>query len=129
MVHGGVEVHKYLFLAALILFILFVIYVYVCNHKVDVSSNLLWTEAFTGVGISAAMIDLATHDDSMWYYEGYPTCVAYGGDFSRKCLPHEHYCSGGSVYGTPDQQASAIKDALQNGGEHPQCPLIYPGVN
>ena len=119
-----IESHWYLFIAGTVMLLFFLTYVYVCNHQIQIKESNLWKPIFEKVGLDPSVL---THDDSMWYYRGYPTCVAYG-SFSDKCSKHEHHCSGGSTYGSSIFQALAVKKAVYNGGEHPQCPLIYTGT-
>ena len=137
------EAHKYFFIASFILFIIFLLYVYFCEHKRGIVDNDLWEEAFLKAGFTETELDNIVHDDSLWYYRQgrhpissdennskyYPTCVAYSSNFKDKCSPYEHYCAGDETYGDPIQQAKAVKKAVENGGEHVLCPLIYPGVN
>jgi len=125
MLEASVRAHGYLFLAALIILIIFLVYVYLSNHRTEISQNNLWQEVFQKVKLNPE--DL-THDDTTWYFQGRPTCVAYGGSFEAKCPRFENYCAGGGTYGDPVNQALAIKKAIENGGEHPLCPLVYPGA-
>jgi len=118
--------HSYLFIAAGIMLVIFLLYAFVCNHKVDIDKDEMWRSEFEKHQLKSEDI---VHDDTMWYYRGLPTCVAYGGIFDSTCSPNEHYCSGGSTYGNRTQQIFAIAGAIKNGGEHPLCPLIYQGSN
>lgn len=119
-----IQSHWYLFVAGVVMLLFFLIYVYVCNHQIQIDESNLWKQIFEKIGLDPKSV---THDDSMWYYQGYPTCVAYG-SFSNECSKHEHYCSGGNTYGDSISQASAVKKAVDSGGEHPHCPLVYPGA-
>jgi len=125
----GVIAHGYLFVAGVVALMMFLVYVFICEHKTPISQNEMWTEAFRKAGLTPDQIRDMTHDDSMWYYQSRSTCVAYGGDFSGKCRRHENYCAGGDRYGDAEAQAQAVKEALDKGGEHPMCPLIYPGAD
>lgn len=126
---SGVNAHSYMFIAGIVALVMFLIYVFICEHKISIEGNDMWTSAFMKTGLSNNKIHDLTHDDSMWYYKMRSTCVAYNGDFSGKCYRHENYCAGGDVYGDEESQALAVKEALNNNGEHPMCPLIYPGAD
>ena len=125
----GPKAHGYLFVAGVVIFLMFLVYVFICEHKISIEGNNMWIEAFRKVGLPESQIRNLTHDDSMWYHKMISTCVAYGGDFSAKCHRHENYCAGGDRYGDAEVQAQAVKEALDNNGEHPMCPLIYPGAD
>lgn len=125
----GPVAHGYLFVAGVVALMMFLVYVFICEHKVFITGNPLWTEAFERTGLTSEQIRDLTHDDSMWYHQSRSTCVAYGGDFSKKCHRHENYCAGGDRYGDAEAQSQAVKESLDNGGEHPMCPLIYPGAD
>lgn len=128
MLESSVRAHGYLFLAGVVILLFFLAYVYFCNHQTEIYKNNLWISAFQEIGLTPRQIDDITHDDSMWYYLKRPTCVGYGGYFTKKCPKYENYCSGGSTFGNPLQQALAVKKAIYTGGEHPSCPLVYPGT-
>jgi hypothetical protein len=57
-----------------------------------------------------------------WFLEGQPTCIAQGPHHHSCEAPSLLVCSGGSGYGTGEEQASALKIAMDNGGVHPDCP-------
>jgi len=122
----GIKAHGYFFIAGLVLLIMFLVYVYLCEHQKSVVNDEMWRHTFTKEGINPITV---THDDSMWYHNGRSTCVAYNGDFESKCSRSENYCAGGDVHGTNIQQAKAVKKAIHNRGEHPLCPLIYQGAD
>lgn len=126
---GNIIAHQYFFIAGLVLFVLFLIYVYGYDHQTTIKNNTIWKDVFVAVGIPEKNIDDISHDDDMWYYKGSSTCVAYGGDFSKKCPKYESYCPGGDTYGDAFLQALEVKKAIDNGGEHPLCPLIYHGTD
>lgn len=123
------KAHKYLFIAGTILFIIFLLYIYFCDHKQSILESEFWTKEFLKAGFSKEKIEDIEHDDSVWYYKNRPTCVAYSGSFFEKCLPYEHYCPGGNTFGIPEKQIKALQEAIDNGGEHVDCPLIYPGLD
>lgn len=125
---NGTAAHGYLFIAGFVAIIMFLIYVFICEHKISINGNDIWVLAFKRNGMNDSQIKNLTHDDSMWYYKLKSTCVAYGGDFSEKCRRYESYCAGGDKYGDEDLQALAVKEALDNDGEHPMCPLVYTGA-
>ncbi|MDB4769421.1 hypothetical protein OAG24_00500 [bacterium] len=123
--------HNYIFYGAVIFFALLLIYIFMDHQVQIVDENII--KIFKKAGLTADQIKNISHDDSMWYYRGYSTCVLFK-DYknpivSWECPEYEGYCSGlkGS-YGSLEQQARAIKDSINNGGEHPHCPLIYSGA-
>ena len=121
--------HKLLFAFGVIIFFMFLIYVYVCEHKISIEKYKWWTDVFSRNGFTNSQIKNITHDNSIWYYKRKSTCVAYSEDDLGKCDKSEHYCSGDHTYGSRDLQVKNIKKAIDNGGEHPKCPLIYIGAD
>lgn len=117
--------HLLLYACASILLLLFVLYVFLYDHKHSIADNQVWIEAFSKVGIDPQDM---THDDTTWYYRRRTTCVGYG-DWTKECPKYENYCAGDKIFGTPFQQVSAIKESLDNGGVHRLCPIIYAGAN
>lgn len=111
---------------------MFLIYVYVCEHKVEIDDDEDWVYAFTSAGVPRDHIRFITHDTDVWYYRGINTCVAFG-DFEDDCDYREAVCSVGNPpetkFGSRKQQAETVFSAIVNGGEHPLCPLIYPGTS
>jgi hypothetical protein len=126
----GKYAHACLCVAGIVLLIVVLIYVYICEHKVGILDSEVWKKAFEDHGLGKE-IEHITHDDEMWYHNEVSTCVAYRGSVndSKACNRSDKFCSGGKTYGNYDQQVLAIKEALMNGGEHPLCPLIYPGAD
>lgn len=114
-----------LYVCSLSLLLLFVLYIFLYDHKKSISDDQIWLESFSKVGIDPQDM---THDDTTWYYRRISTCVGYG-DWNDQCPKYENYCSSNKKFGTPSQQALAIKEALLNGGTHELCPLIYAGTN
>ena len=123
-----IKYHLYLFIVGLVLFSMFLAYVFIYEHKIHIKGSA-FESAFREVGLSNEINDI-THDDSMWYYKLASTCVGYG-DKSSKCKKYESFCGGKNqnTYGNEYEQALAVKEAIENNGEHPLCPLIYPGAN
>jgi len=123
------EEQKYLFVFASILLAMFLIYVYVCDHKEEVDSD--WIDAFIIAGLPKEEIEFITHDSDVWYHRGVNTCVSYG-DFEDSCDYHLAVCSRGEPphvkNGTREEQANAVVKAIKSGGEHPWCPIVYPGA-
>ena len=126
---SGKRPQEYLFLAAVILLAMFLIYVYVCEHKVSIDDGGIWTSALRNAGVSRENIKDITHDDSGWYLKRKSLCVMYGGDFDGRCRRYEGHCAGDFTFGDEKQQAQAIQTSIENNGEHPKCPLVYPGAN
>jgi len=116
--------HKYLWLAGILLFVLFLGYVFWHDHKHSISDDFQWVEKFLRVGVDPKDI---THDESVWYYKRRSTCVGYG-DWKDECPKHESYCAGERIFGDANAQVDAIKKALERGGVHPECPLVYAGA-
>jgi hypothetical protein len=105
------------------------LYVYFYEHKISIDDSEVWSTAFQRVGLQKE-IPLVTHDEEMWYHRGIATCVGYSGNISgeKSCDRSIFYCPGSvAKYGTAEEQALAVREAIRAGGEHPKCPLIYPG--
>jgi hypothetical protein len=115
----------YLTVAAIIILIIFLIYIFQVNHKYDIDDNTFWSKLFKNAGFSASEILNITHDDDTWYYNGLSTCVAYSNNPNTKCKKSDYYCPGKNIVGTPQQQVEAVRDAINNNGEHILCPRIY----
>ncbi len=123
--------HSYILGAAIVLLILFLVYAFVIDHKVDISDDFSpdgWTVNLKKVGLSEEQISKIQHDDTAWYYDGTALCVGYG-DNDELCPRSENYCAGGKTFGTIAQQAKAIKEAIDSNREHKMCPLLYPSTN
>lgn len=118
------DTHKYTWLAGALLLAFFIGYAFWYDHKETIYYSEEWNRRFRAVGIDPRRV---THDDGMWYYDRKSTCVNYGD--GGECPRHEGYCAGGKTYGTLDEQVLAVKEALENGGTHPECTLIYAGAN
>ena len=63
--------------------------------------------------------DNISHDDYVWYHNDDNTCVAYTEDESII----DDYSS--VHVGTHEEQLREVKRAIDNGGVHPHCPLLY----
>jgi len=69
----------------------------------------------------------------VWYFKDTSTGVGYG-SYKKGCDSRKLFCSGGKTFGTGLQQARALKEAIANGGVHPDmvpcklgkywCPLM-----
>lgn len=134
---SGTTAHLYLFIAAVVLFSIFLVYVYVHNHRTSAEDSGFWTKVFYHNDMGEYLPHI-THDDDVWYYKGRNTCVAYCGhtEPTDRCPRNESYCAGvgepygaPNSYGSPNQQVQAIRLAIEKGGEHPLCPLIYAGAD
>jgi hypothetical protein len=123
---SGTTAHGYLCVAGITVLILFLIYVFVYDHKESIDDTTIWVDAFSRAGLNKRDIKKLSHDESAWYYDKTSTCVGYG-DWSEECLKHEGVCSGGESFGGPDLQAREVASALKSGGRHPRCPLLYSG--
>jgi len=65
-----------------------------------------------------------SHDDEVWYYKNESTCVCYGKE-GDKCDHTRCVCAGGDHYGSLLQQMKLVNDAISNGGEMRECPIIH----
>jgi hypothetical protein len=117
--------HAYVWLGAVILFFFFIGYAFWYDHKESIQSSREWSDEFSRAGIDPRDM---SHDEGVWYHQRRSTCVAYG-DWADECPRHEAWCSGGKVFGDAASQVAEIKRALENGGTHPECPLIYAGAD
>lgn len=65
-----------------------------------------------------------SHDDEVWYCKNKSTCVCYGKE-GEKCDYTRCVCAGGKDYGSTIQQMKLVNDAISNGGEAKECPIIH----
>lgn len=130
LTESSTQAHLYLALAALLLLSLFIVFIYAVKKRSNIDTDDAWIRTFREAGISDSDISLITHDDNVWYYKDQSTCIGYG-DTEEDCPAYENYCAGGTsngvryTYGTLKQQAQAIKQSIDAGGQHGECPLIY----
>lgn len=103
---------------------MYIYYGYVLDHKR--STNREYLEE--NLSIPDEILDSLSHDADVWYYNGKSTCVAFG-VANASCPKHFAVCSGGENFGKLSDQLRNNIVAIQNGGEHPDCPLIYRGAN
>lgn len=101
-------------------------YVFFVEHEVTLTQR--WKTAYATQQLSNDKIENITHDEQVWSYNGVSTCVCYGGDFNGKCDKSNCVCAGGKTFGDYSQQVSFVKNALENNGEHPNCPIFYYGT-
>lgn len=123
----GLKPHLYLLIAGIVFLILFFGYIFWFDHKENPEGRD-WQERFNNAGLTAEQQRDITHDDSMWYYQRVATCVGYGHP-SEECPKHESYCIGGDTFGSLQNQALAVAEAIGKGGVHENCPLIYSGAD
>lgn len=118
----------YIFFYALCLLTIFFIgYSFFNDRKYNVGNDEFWKQY-----INTEYINNLSHDEDEWYYFGSPTCVAYGDwtDEKQICPRHETVCQWESnSFPDPSLQAALIHEAIQNGGQHKDCPLIYLGAD
>jgi hypothetical protein len=73
--------------------------------------------------------NLLTHDDDSWYYDGKWTCVSYRPyDECMRDYRYMNVCPTKNKQLTSteiEDQLFAVRQSIENGGEHPQCPTIY----
>jgi hypothetical protein len=129
------KAHFYFILAAGVMLFFLVVYGFYYDHKeiaaTSESTGDLWRASFKQAGLSDQIVEDLSHDNDTWYYQGKSVCVGYG-DWRDSCKRFENVCSGGerkNVNGSADDQAREIKKALDAGGVHPDCPLIYAGTS
>jgi hypothetical protein len=123
------RIRVYVVWAAGIMLFFVVVYGYFYDHKESIEFDTKWKTAMKKVGLPDGVIADISHDEDTWYYMGKNLCVGYGDD-DDKCKRHEQYCAGDNkIMGTADEQALAVAHALRNGGTHPDCPLLYSGIN
>ena len=118
--------HKIVLAFTLILLSLFFSYVFFVEHEVTPTQR--WKTAFATQNIPNDKIENISHDEQVWSFDGVSTCVCYGGEFDALCDKSNCVCAGGATFGDYDQQASTVKSALKNNGEHPSCPTFYYGT-
>lgn len=100
------------------------------EHKIPIENDENWKKVFLDQGLNSNVIKDISHDDSMWYYKRSSTCVLYGDmNYPEECKKYEGVCAGGDNFGSSKNQAFEVKKAIENGGEHPKCPLIYLGTD
>jgi hypothetical protein len=124
--------HLDLILGGLILLGMFLVYGFIAKHQRHIHHDSAWTDTFKKFGVDPSGI---THDEDTWYYNGKTTCVAYGpsslgqdpgGKGPDGCNQSESFCSGGfGKYGSMEEQAKAVADAIHGTGLHSGCPIIY----
>ena len=123
---SGMQAHGYLWIAGLVIFILFIGYAFWYEHQktVDEGVGEDWLKHFVQAGLTPEEASDMTHDADLWYYKRKPTCVGYG-DWNDECLVFESVCSGGKKFGDFREQAKSVYKALKAGGKHPDCPIVY----
>lgn len=127
----GLLAHLYLYIIGIVALSLFLIYGFVYDHKTGITDHehqSEWVSNFKKHGLTDEQIRDIQHDDNVWYYQGVSVCVGYG-DEKEECPKHETVCSGGDTFGNVSQQTVSVVLAIQKGGKHPECPLIYPSTN
>lgn len=109
---------------------MFLIYVYVCEHKNYIYQNEIWVKLFSEKGLTSDQIQDISHDDDSWYYQEKSLCIGFSGDEgNERCKRHEVFCAGGKNIGSPIQQVNAVVEAINSGGQHNLCPLVYEGAD
>lgn len=115
--------HENILILSVVLLIMFLLYIYFYDHK---STSDVWERHFQNAGLTPDDIGDINHDDSVWYYQRISTCVGYG-DEEEGCSKTDHYCAGGTTFGSPQDQVRAVAEAVKKGGIHSECPHIYQG--
>lgn len=135
------KTHLWIWLGALILFVMFVIYGFIAKHHKHIHHDSTWNELFEKGGLSPKEIEKITHDEDTWYYDGKTTCVKYGVKSNSgtdsflgidlECDSSEGVCAGGlNNYGSKMDQVDLIVQAIKSGKDengyiHEQCPILY----
>ena len=117
--------HGILFLANLLLFLVFLCYVLIAEHRTEVDDEKYKTR-FKDLGLTESQIDKISHDDDLWYFQGESTCVGYSASPSTRCPKNFCICSGETyeTYGTFEQQSKDVAEFIQ-GKLKKTCPLVY----
>jgi hypothetical protein len=151
--------HKIVLIVSISMLIWFLIYVYWWNHKRGIEGSVFEKYFLDLAPISQRsfakyinfteqspvkliiqdrsrerefekLISDISHDESMWYYQGKPTCVHYNPNLQykspkdKKCPIYSRVCSN-----TIEEQIKNVYIAIQNEGFHPNCPLLYSAYN
>ena len=120
----------FLFLYSAVLFAIFLVYTFYCDHKVQLSDE--WTQLFIDVGVDPQDIDRIQHDDDVWYIDGRSTCVGYGAP-GGYCDYRTVYCTKGipphTNHGDMKEQVLCVCESLFAKGQHIKCPLLYSSAN
>lgn len=94
-------------------------------HTAGISQACLlgtyWCDLLVTAGV--ALVDQAklTRKDGKWFYNEVSTGVGNGA-YDAACNQSLVYCAGTLKYGFGTLQAAAVKEALDNGGRHPNAP-------
>ena len=119
--------HCYLFIAGLILIILYMGYVFWYDHKKDMTEGD-FDVLFSKEGLSQEQIENIKHDDDVWYYKDMSTCIGYSSDPREACPKFQNVCMGGKTFGLLETQIKEVSNLIKSGLiQHPACPLIYEG--
>lgn len=117
--------HKYLFIAGLVLFILYIGYIFWYDHKMDIEN---FESLFKKEGLTDKEINEIKHDDDVWYYKNRSTCIGYSSNSNEPCPKFQWVCIGGKTFGTIENQIKEVSKLIKNNkSQHPDCPLIYEG--
>jgi hypothetical protein len=124
----GLTAHFYLFIAGVVVIILFFGYAFWYDHKKQFEDHNI-DKIFKRYGLSEEQISNISHDDDMWYYKRKSTCVGYSSIPDELCPKFQEVCVGGKTFGNLEDQIREVVKAIKIGGLHEDCPLIYEGAN
>lgn len=86
-----------------------------------IGTSSYWNGQFKKAGLTDTQIGKVCVAESKYYYNSVDTCVAQG-SYSGVCDSSKVVCAGGeNKNGYGNQQAAAVKAAINNGGVHANC--------
>lgn len=132
LTENSLKSHFYLYIAGIVLFILFLGYVFWYDHKTNIDEGDDFVKIFKKEGLSDDQISQIRHDDDVWYYKGKSTCIGYSSDSKEHCPYFQSVCTGkdSRTFGTIDEQIKEVAKIIKKGDDqHPDCPLIYEGAD
>merc|ERR1719235_561949 len=84
-----------------------------------------WCDKLSTAGLTSPQVGAVTEQEKVWYYNGQSTGVGKG-QYNEACDSTKVVCAGVTTFGTATNQATAVKEAIANGGVHPNAPTT-PG--
>lgn len=108
--------HVFIYTFSLIFFIILVLYVFSANHKENPTTK--HKNIFLKFGMTDETIKSLKKDDISWFYGETNTCV--GSLINNDCNSYDSLCPK-NIF----DECYKIKEAIDNGGIHPLCPLLY----
>ncbi|CAJ1414630.1 unnamed protein product [Effrenium voratum] len=93
--------------------------------KVFCTLGKYWCKQLQRAGLVRNDAGRVSYSKGVWYFKGETTKVGQG-SWKKACDNRKLFCAGKSRFGFGIQQAQAVKEAILNGGLHPDmepCPL------